>query len=177
MSHLDPLLERNLDFARTDAHVGLGPIPKHQAFVVTCMDARLDPAHILGADLGDALVHRNGGGRVTDSVLRDIAFVAAATTMMSGGEAPTFEVAVIHHTGCGSALLADESFRSSLAATTCSDDASLETLAVVDPDASVRVDVGIIRNSALVPTSVAVSGHVYDVETGIVTTVCPAVER
>ena len=174
MSHLDPLLERNLDFAPTGAHVGLGPIPKHQAFVITCMDSRIDPAHILGVELGDALVFRNGGGRVTDDVLRDIAFVAAVTTMMSGGEPPTFEVAVIHHTGCGSAFLADDSFRSSLAATTGSSAASLEALAVTDPNVSVGVDVAIVRDSAIVPSTVSVSGHVYDVDTGIVTTVHPA---
>lgn len=177
MSHLDPLLSRNLDFARTGAHVGLAPVPEHLAFVVTCMDSRLDPAHILGAELGDVLVFRNGGGHVTDEVLRDIAFVAAVTTMMSGGEPPTFEVAVIHHTGCGSAFLADDAFRTSLAANTGIAGESLAALAVTDPHVTVGVDVETVLDSAIVPSTVSVSGHVYDIDTGIVTTVHPAVAR
>lgn len=177
MSHLSPLLERNQSFAPTGAHQGLPPIPRHQVFVVTCIDGRLDPAHILGVELGDALVYRNAGGRVTDDVLRDVAFIGEAVSMMSGGEAPDFEVAVIHHTSCGSGFLNDPAFREPLVASTGEDDAKLAALAVTDPHRSVAHDVELLTSSAAVPASVLISGHVYDVETGLVTTVHLAAKK
>ncbi len=51
-----PLLDRNETFSAGTAHTGLTPLPRHQVLVVTCMDGRVDPAHILGAKLGDVLV-------------------------------------------------------------------------------------------------------------------------
>lgn len=170
MSNLNPLLERNEAFAGTGAHRGLTPVPKHQLVVVTCMDGRVDPAHILGAELGDALVIRNAGGRVTEDVLQEIAFVGAATEMMFGDEAQPFEVAIIHHTGCGSGLLADPQFRATLGARTGADDQSLADAAVTDPFATVVKDVERATRSPLLPSRASVSGHVYDVDTGLVAT-------
>ncbi|MGI9616795.1 MAG: carbonic anhydrase [Acidimicrobiales bacterium] len=174
MSNLNPLLERNEAFASTGAHQGLTPIPKQQLVVVTCMDGRVDPAHILGVELGDALVIRNSGGRVTDDVLNEIAFVGAATELMFGDDAQPFEVAIIHHTGCGSGLLADPDFRATLEARTGVDDESLAAAAVTEPFATVRRDVDLLTHAAMLPPKASVSGHVYDVDTGVVTTVEPA---
>ncbi len=101
------------------------PLPKPQVIVVTCMDGRVDPAHILGVELGDALVIRNAGGRVTRDVMEEVAFVGAVTEMMAGDDAAPFEVAVIHHTACGSGFLADPNFRATLAASTGADDQTL----------------------------------------------------
>jgi len=171
MSNLSPLLDRNLEFARTGAHIGLSPIPNHQVVVVTCMDGRVDPAHILGAGLGDALILRNAGGRVNDDVLREIAFVATLTETMFGDVAPPFEVAVIHHTSCGSGFLADPDFRHIFAARIDADEQALAEQAVTDPSATVRIDVEKLSTSPLLPDGVSVSGHVYNVETGLVTTI------
>ena len=174
MSNLSPLLERNHAFAQTGAHQGRSPMPQHQVFVVSCIDPRVDPAHILGVGLGDALVLRNAGGRVTDDVINEIAFIAAVTETMFGDDAPPFEVAVIHHTACGTGFLADDDFRRSFAARVDADEAELAAAAVTDPIQSVRLDVEKLLASALVPERVAVSGHVYDVETGLVETIVPA---
>lgn len=176
MSNLNPLLERNRTFASTGAHEGLTPIPTHQLVVVTCMDGRVDPAHILGVKLGDALVIRNAGGRVTQDVLHEVAFVGAATEMMFGAEAPPFEVAVLHHTGCGSGLLADPTFRTSFVERTGAADAALAASAVTDPFESVTHDVALLVESPIVPAAASVSGHVYDVDTGVITTVVPRTE-
>ena len=176
MSSLNPLLERNSAFVSTGAHEGLTPIPTHQLVIVTCMDGRVDPAHILGVKLGDALVIRNAGGRVTQDVLNEVAFVGAATEMMFGAEAPPFEVAVLHHTSCGSGLLADPTFRSSFVERTGADDAALAASAVTDPFESVADDVALLADSPIVPAAASVSGHIYDVDTGIVTTVVPRTE-
>lgn len=171
MSDLKPLLERNKAFADTGAHLGLTPIPKHQVIVVTCMDGRIDPAHVLGIALGEALVIRNSGGRVTDEVLQEVAFVGAVTEMMFGEDAKPFEIAVIHHTSCGSAFLADSDFRATLVATTGADDQALADSAVTEPFESVKHDVALLAAWPGLSARATISGHVYDVETGVITTV------
>ena len=87
MSNLEPLLERNQAFAANGGHEGLTPLPTHMLFLVTCIDGRVDPAHVLGADLGDALVLRNAGGRVNDEVINEIVFIAALTEEILGDDA------------------------------------------------------------------------------------------
>src|ERR1700689_1222073 len=140
MSSLRPLLKRNRAFAATGAHAGLAIMPRQQVFLVTCLDPRVDPAAFLGVELGDAPVIRNAGGRVTEAVIDDIAFISyLARTMIPDG--PLFEVAIVHHTGCGSGFVADAGFRSAFAAGTGLDEAALAAEAVIDPVATVRADV------------------------------------
>ena len=176
MSKLDPLLERNQSFARAGGHDGVTPMPNHQVLVISCMDHRVDPAHILGISLGDALVLRNLGGRVSDETIRDIAFIAALTETMFGDEAPPFEVAVIHHTECGSGFLADDDFRRGFADRVGASEQELATQAVTDPAQSVRADVEALLASPLLPGRMSVSGHVYDVTSGLVTVAVAPVE-
>jgi carbonic anhydrase len=174
MSNITPLLERNKEFARTGTHVGLTPVPKYKVFVVTCMDGRVDPAHILGVEPGGALVMRNAGGRVTDEVIREVAFIAILTETLFGEAAPPFEVAVIHHTACGTGYLADPEFRHTFAGRIHADEDSLADEAVTDPRVTVQVDVDKLTSSSLLPAHWSVSGHVYDVDTGLVSTVVPS---
>lgn len=171
---IQPLLDRNAAFAASGTHRGLAPMPRHQAMIITCMDGRIDPAHLLQLDLGDALVMRNGGGRVNDEVVHEVAFIGAVTDMMLGDDASPFEVAVVHHTGCGTGLLADPGFRATLSATTAVGDDDLAAQAVVDPEATVSADVERLRQHPARPERALVSGHVYDVDTGIITTIVPA---
>lgn len=175
MSPFDPLLDRNPDRAARGGHVGLTPMPSHQVFVVSCLDARTDPAHYLGLEPGEALVLRNAGGRVTPEVIEEVAFIAAVTEFMFGDDAPAFEVAVVHHTGCGTGLLADPTFRTGFAERVGRGDIDgLEALAVVDPTTTVAHDVELLRSSPLIPERVTSTGHVYDVDSGLLTTVVPA---
>lgn len=172
MTLFDPLLSRNIDFAATSAHVGLTPTPRHQVFLVSCIDSRVDPALLLKLEIGDALVLRNAGGRVTDEVIQEIAFIGAVTDMMAGEDTPaTFEVAVLHHTGCGTGFFADDGFRNAFASKTGADGDQLLASAVIHPEETVRADVELLRGSDLLPAHVVVSGHVYDVDTGIVETI------
>jgi carbonic anhydrase len=173
MSQLQQLLERNRAFAATGAQAGLAIMPRQQVLVVTCLDPRVDPAAFLGVELGDAPVIRNAGGRVTDAVISDIAFISyLARTMMPDG--PLFEVAVIHHTGCGTGFLADPAFRAGFAARTGQDEAALAAQAVTDADATVRADVRRLLSSPQPLPQISVSGHVYDLQTGLVSTVVGA---
>ena len=114
MSNIAPLLDRNRAFASDPgARQGMPRlpfIPNLNLYIVTCIDCRVDPAQILGVKLGEALVQRNIGGRITPAVIRDIAY-AGYLVDSKAPEGPYFEVAIIHHTDCGSTLLADDELR------------------------------------------------------------------
>jgi carbonic anhydrase len=169
---MTPLLDRNERFARTYTPAALG-LPTAQVIVVTCLDHRIDPAMILGLQLGDAPVIRNAGGRVTQAVIDDIAFLAFLAERLSGGQAAAdglFEVAIIHHTQCGTGLLADPGLRHQAAAATGLPEAALEASAVADPHTTVKTDVERLLTSPMLSPKVTVSGHVYDITTGRVTT-------
>ena len=172
-SNMTPLLERNEQFARDYTPVPLG-LPAAQVIVITCVDHRVDPAITLGLRLGDAPVLRNAGGRVTPSVIEEVAYLAFLGRRLLGVQPAgdqRFEVAVIHHTQCGTGFLADPAFRQEAAEATGVDVAALAATAVADPHATVAADVERLLASPLLPPLIGVSGHVYDIETGRVTTV------
>jgi carbonic anhydrase len=176
MTRMTPLLERNEQFARTYTPVPLG-LPTAQLVVVTCLDHRVDPAIVLGLRLGDAPVIRNAGGRVTQAVIDDLAYLGFLSEQLFGGQLDDgrlFEVAVVHHTQCGTGFLADPAFRRRAAEATGLSDATLEAATVDDPHATVKADVERLLTSPLLSPKVSVSGHVYDIATGRVTTVVDA---
>ena len=176
MTRMTPLLERNEQFATTYTPVPLGP-PTAQVVVVTCLDHRVDPALILGLRLGDAPVIRNAGGRVTPAVIKDIAFLGYLAEQLFADQVAAdrlFEVAVIHHTQCGTGFLADPGFRHQAAEATGISEAALEASAVADPHITVKADVERLLGSPMLSPKVSVSGHVYDIATGRVTTMLDA---
>ena len=180
MTAIAPLLERNHAFASDpDARRNMPRlpfIPNLGLYIVICIDCRVDPAEILGVRLGEALVQRNIGGRVTPAVIRDIAY-ASYLVETKAPEGPWFEVAVIHHTDCGSALLADDELRHGFAQRIGADERTLADTPVLDPARTVRTDVERVLWAEEVPQNVRVSGHVYDVATGLVTTIVDAKSR
>ena len=166
MSKMTPLLERNEQFARTYTPTALG-LPTAQVLLVTCLDHRVNPSIVLGLELGDAPVIRNAGGRVTPAVIDDIAFLAFLAEQLFGGQdaADTlFEVAVIHHTQCATGFLAAPGLA----------DAALAASVVADPHATVQADVERLLTSPLLTPKVSVSGHVYAIATGRLTTAVDA---
>jgi carbonic anhydrase len=165
-----PLLENNDWSAHTFTPVPLG-VPTARVVVVTCLDHRLDPARMLGLEPGDAPVIRNAGGRVTESVLTDIAYLGFLARQVFGVQGPLFEVAVIHHTQCGTGFLADPAFRDLAAGATGVPAPTLAATKVDDPAATVKEDVARLLASPLLPPGTTVSGHVYDVDTGRVSMV------
>jgi carbonic anhydrase len=170
---LQVALARNRAFAAAGGHEGAVVFPTLRLFVITCLDPRVDPAHFLGLGLGDAMVIRNVGGRVTPEVIDDIAFIGQlAESVLRDGA--LFEVAVIHHNQCGSGALADEGFRHSYAERIGAEEQGLLQRAVLDPTATVRHDVELLRSAPAIPGRVAVSGHLYDVTTGLAQTILPA---
>jgi carbonic anhydrase len=176
MTKMTPLLDRNEQFARTYTPVTLGPAAA-QVVIVTCLDHRVDPAIVLGLQLGDAPVIRNAGGRVTQAVIDDIAYLAFLAEQLFASQGPPdtlFEVAVIHHTQCGTGFLADPSFRHRAAEATGLPEAALEASAVADPQTTVKADVERLLTSPLLSPKVSVSGHVYDIATGHLATTVDA---
>ena len=166
-------LARNRMFAAAGGHEGAVVFPQLRLFVITCLDPRVDPAHFLGLGLSDAMVVRNVGGRVTPAVIEDVAFIAQITEQLLP-DGPLFEVAVIHHTQCGAGALADDDFRHRYARRIGGEESVLRERAVLDPTDTVTRDVERLLSAPAMSPRVAVSGHVYDVLTGLVDTVIPA---
>lgn len=150
------LLDANRAFAAEFTGGDTPKRPARQLFVLTCMDARVDPLRLLGLELGDAHVMRNAGGRVSDDALRSV--------VISSALLGTREVVVIHHTDCGLGHTTDEQVRRDLAEQGV-DVGNLWIGAFDDLDASVRDDVATLRSS-LAAADIAVTGYVYDVRTG-----------
>jgi carbonic anhydrase len=187
MTRMTPLLERNEQFARTYTPAPLGPAAA-QVVIVSCLDHRVDPAIVLGLQLGDAPVIRNAGGRVTQAVIDDIAFLGYLAEQLFAGQAAQgqgqderrqdgpgtpvrlFEVAIVQHTQCGTGFLADPGFRHRAAEATGLSETDLEAEAVTDPHITVKGDVERLLSSPLLSPKVSVSGHVYDIATGRLTT-------
>jgi carbonic anhydrase len=173
MADFDALLRHNRDFARTDARNRVPAIPflpHQQLYVVTCIDPRVDPHPLLGLELGDAIVARTVGGRVTPAVLQDLAWITHLHREKTP-DAGWFDLAVVHHTDCGAGLFADDELRRGFASRHSYDEAALRDLAVVDPGETVRTDVDRVRRSASIDLRVRVSGWSYDVATGLLTEV------
>src|SRR5260370_22009924 len=140
MAHIDPLLRRNKDCAATGAHKGASMVAKQPVYLITCLDPRTDPSAFLELELGDAMVIRNAGGRVSPDVLKDLAYIGYLShTVVPGG--PRVEVAVVHHNQCGTRFLADEKFRRGFADLIGGAAAALAAGAVPHPEQTVRSDV------------------------------------
>jgi carbonic anhydrase len=174
MANMDYLLERNQEFARTDSKDKVPQIPfipNQQLYVITCIDPRVDPANILGLELGDAIVARNVGGRITTAVLQDLAWISYLHEVKTPA-AGWFDLAIIHHTDCGSGFFADEQLRHGFAERGF-DDTQLAELPVIDPVTTVRADVDKVLAYPNLSSAVRVSGYAYDLTTGLLTTVVP----
>ena len=171
MPDLTELLERNRRFAASiDPHALAMPdramMPDEIPLVLTCVDPRTEPAGFLGVGTGDAGVLRTAGGRVNDDVVEDIAYLGVRLQVR-------LQVAVIHHTQCGTGMLADPTFRRDFAERTGLDEDALAAKAVADPAETVRRDVARLLASPLITGDVvsSVSGLVLHLETGLVETV------
>jgi carbonic anhydrase len=175
-SNFSTYIERNAQFAATDAkdHVPEIPfVPSKQLYLITCIDPRVEPAAIVGSRLGEAIVARNIGGRVTPALIDDLLWILHLHENLTP-DADWFELAVIHHTDCGSGQLARDELRAGYVARGGWDDKTALNMAVLDPAKTVAEDVQKLRSAPeLQPTigNVKIGGYAYDVKTGEITTV------
>jgi carbonic anhydrase len=169
MTTLDILKQRNTDFAAHRFAVDLPLMPKLKTLIIGCADARVDPAHLLGLEPGEALVLRNIGGRITPVTLREMALLSMIPQVEGAGPVRGFNLVVLHHTDCGITRLVG--FPDRLADYFGIAKEQLEAKAITDPYASVRIDIAALKANPNLPGDIVVSGLVYDVATGLVETV------
>ncbi len=174
---VDEVLKANANYAASFGDKGTLPLPPKRRFaILTCMDARLDPAQYAGLAEGDAHVIRNAGGRASDDAIRSL--------VISYKLLGTREWFVIHHTDCGMELFTDDILRNLLAssltpatleATGWCDSGQgpgstegnyIDWLPFSDNARSVVEDVSRIRNHPLVPGNIPIHGYIYDVTSG-----------
>jgi carbonic anhydrase len=177
MSVRDEVLQANEEYVSSFGSKGDLALPPARGFaVLTCMDARLDPAKYAGLSEGDAHVIRNAGGRASDDAIRSL--------VISYKLLGTKEWFVIHHTNCGMEFFTDEVMRSLLASSLetaelgpdgfrdigtgpgSSEARYIDWLTITDNAQSVVEDVSRVRAHPLVPRNIPIYGYIYDVATG-----------
>lgn len=177
MAVVDEVLAANEAYAASFGEKGqLGMPPARSFAILTCMDARLDPAKYAGLAEGDAHVIRNAGGRASDDAIRSL--------VISYKLLGTKEWFVIHHTNCGMEFFTDDLMRDLLAQSLdtaelgpdgfrdvgagpgSTEGTYIDWLTIADQARSVVADVTRIRSHPLVPARIPVYGYIYDVATG-----------
>jgi carbonic anhydrase len=174
---LDEVLKANEQYSRGFGERGRLALPPARGFaILTCMDARLDPAKYAGLAEGDAHVIRNAGGRASDDAIRSL--------VISYKLLGTREFFVIHHTNCGMEFFTNEVIRNLLASSLETAQLTaegfkdvgkgpgsragefIEWLTIPNQQQAVVDDVSRIRNHPLVPGSIPIYGYIYDVASG-----------
>ena len=174
---LDEVLNANQKYAGAFTKGDLTMPPARRFAILTCMDARLDPAKFAGLSEGDAHVIRNAGGRASDDAIRSL--------VISYKLLGTREFFVIHHTDCGMEFFTDEVMRKLLAASLetavlaadgfrdvgkgpgSTEGEFIDWLTIRNQAESVLADVKRIRSHPLVPRTIPIYGFIYDVRTGL----------
>lgn len=172
----DEVLAANDAYANQFGDKGKLALPPARGFaILTCMDARIDPAKLAGLHEGDAHVIRNAGGRASDDAIRSL--------VISYKLLGTREWFVIHHSNCGMELFTDAIIRGLLASSlkTASFDGAwkdsgegpgsrhgdyIDWLTIKNQAESVTTDVERIRRPPLVPREIPIYGYIYSVESG-----------
>ncbi len=170
---LTTLMDRNRTFANQFGAGDLTIRPRMSTIILTCVDARVDPAHIFGLGLGDAVVIRNAGGRITPAVMGDLAVLGVLAANMPGPGAMQPELVVIHHTDCGMSRLANPAIQEQVAQKLGLSIDEVASMAIIDPSSSVQGDVERLRHTPGTPPQLVVSGFVYDVSDGTINQVVP----
>src|SRR5215471_14492486 len=175
--NLTDVLDANRKYSASFGEKGKLSLPPARGFaILTCMDARLDPAKYAGLAEGDAHVIRNAGGRASDDAIRSL--------VISYKLLGTKEFFVIHHTDCGMQYFTNEVMRELLASSLQTAELAtegfrdvgrgpgshageyIEWLTVKNPEQAVRDDVERIRTHPLVPKSIPIYGFINDVRSG-----------
>ncbi len=158
MKVIDDILNANQRHAATFRSKARTAIPARGLIVLTCMDARIDPARALGLKNGDAHVLRNAGARLTDDMLRSI---IVSIHMMK-----TDTIVVMQHTDCGMRAVTNDDIRATVRERLGVDATAIDFLPVGPLDDSVQTEVAALRASPYVPRDIVLAGLVYDVATG-----------
>ncbi|HET8911547.1 MAG TPA: carbonic anhydrase [Ktedonobacteraceae bacterium] len=157
MSVVDEFVRANEDYASHFQKGNLPLPPARKVAVLACMDARLDPARILGLEEGDAHVIRNAGGRAAD---------ALRSLVISEQLLGTNTIVILHHTDCGMLTFSNEDIHGKIKNELGADADHIAFLPFKNLEQSVRDDVAFLQGSALIPNNITIKGFIYDVKTG-----------
>lgn len=158
MSNASQYESNNEKFVKTFTQGSLPLPPAKKVAILACMDARLDPAKVLGLDIGDAHVIRNAGGRSTD---------ALRSLIISQRLLGTREIVIVHHTDCGMLTFKDDDLKNQLIKETNDEELvdHWSFLPFSDLKKSVLDDVKFLKKNSLI-LDVPISGFIYHVEDG-----------
>ncbi len=173
MADLQNLIDRNRSVAEHFEAGGLPIRPRMSTIILTCLDSRVDPAHLFGLGLGDAVVMRNAGGRITPAVIEDLAILGVLAANMPGPSPMQPELVVMHHTDCGMSRLANPAMQQQVAERLGLSVDEVAAMAITDPATSVKDDIERLRQRPGTPDQLVVSGWVYDVKNGTINQVVP----
>ena len=163
MDVIETLTSRNEDFSAHQFTSGLRMMPSLKTIVIGCVDPRVDPTAVLGAQPGELAAIRNVGGRVTQRTMMELVMLRKVTQAAGSDLGPGWNLVVLHHTNCGITLLEDQP--EMLADYFEVDENLLAEQAVGDPRAAVAHDIAVLRADPRL-AGAHVSGLVYDVITG-----------
>src|SRR5260370_22790874 len=163
MTTLDTLTKRNSDFAAHRFVAGLTMMPTLRTMVIGCVGRRVDPAHLVGLDPGEAIVIRNMGGRITPATLQTMAMLQTIAQVQGANPGDGFHLIVLHHTDCGITRLEEKP--DMLAAYFGIGKGELEAKAFTNPRTSVAVDVAPLTPNPSLPSRSAFSARVYSTAT------------
>ncbi|MEZ4546973.1 MAG: carbonic anhydrase [Thermodesulfobacteriota bacterium] len=158
--NLSNILDANSKYADSFGEkADLAMPPARKFAILTCMDARLDPAKFAGLSEGDAHVVRNAGGRASNDAIRSL--------VISSEVLGTREWFVIHHSDCGMETFSNEKISGDLRTIFDTNEGYfINWLTIPDREESVREDVTRLRNHPLVSRDIRISGYIFDVKTG-----------
>jgi carbonic anhydrase len=162
MGVVKDLTERNAKFARTRFNPALRMKPSLATVVICCVDTRVDPAVVLGAEQGEIMAIRNVGGRVTPRTLDELIMLRQVAQSV-GDDYSGWELIIMQHTQCGITRI--QNHPELLARYFQIGEKDLPGTWVGDPQAAVVRDAAVLRAETRLD-GVRVSGLVYDVATG-----------
>jgi carbonic anhydrase len=169
MDTVETLTQRNAQFAAHRFASGLKMMPSLKTIIIGCVDPRVDPAQILGIDLGEVAVIRNIGGRVTAVTLQELALLRKLTQARGSDLDQGWNLVVLQHTDCGIVRL--QSQPEMLADYLNVNEETLAGQNLGDPPAAVELDITALKAAPTLPGGLRISGLVYDVATGQIETV------
>ena len=166
MSDLPALLERNRNIADAFKHGDLPIRSRLSTVVLTCVDARVDPATSLTSDPATQSSSVTPAEGSPPAVMGDLAVLGVLAANMPGTTPMQPELVVIHHTDCGMGRLADPTIQQQVAKRLGLSVDQVAAMAITDPTTTVRDDIERLRHTPETPDELVVSGLVYDVAAG-----------
>ncbi|MEM7336067.1 MAG: carbonic anhydrase [Chloroflexota bacterium] len=167
MLTFEDFLQRNERFAEKHTN-DLTIMPRSLTIILSCLDARTDPAQFLGIEAGDALVMRTAGARVGDDLALDLGILWRMVQRMQGEHFKGISFAIVQHTNCGFERLANPDMAAGLSRALSINVDKITKRAIYNHEQSMQNDITKLKNSPYVPNEMVVGGYLFDLDSGLV---------